>query len=314
NSEKARNTVKGSVLWQVGDHELKLGGHYEKANIRSYSVSGGRIARYFDSNAPYSEAQDIWTWDADFNDGAGALVVGSDGIADYTQDPGDTYDDDDYNDDGTIDYDDYFADQTFQAFKGAYANNIGYDITGQHHVDSGMNKARTPIIAAFFFQDKFEINDLILNIGLRYDHVDPANKIFNPETGGNQNIIITDAGTLAETVYYTDLDGDGAGDPMEYMYSEPTADDTKGKLHQVDVPVSAQWSPRIGLAFPVTDKTVFHATYGKYLMPVKFDYLYISYARFLSNIEQGNYTRSNNPELLPTKTIDYEIGFKQLVT
>ena len=314
NSEKARNTVKGSVLWQVGDHELKLGGHYEKANIRSYSVSGGRIARYFDSNAPYSEAQDIWTWDADFNDGAGALVVGSDGIADYTQDPGDTYDDDDYNDDGTIDYDDYFADQTFQAFKGAYANNIGYDITGQHHVDSGMNKARTPIIAAFFFQDKFEVSDLIVNIGMRYDHVDPANKVFNPATGGNQNIIITDAGTLAETVYYTDLDGDGAGDPMEYMYSEPTADDTKGKLHQVDVPVSAQWSPRIGLAFPVTDKTVFHATYGKYLMPVKFDYLYISYARFLSNIEQGNYTRSNNPELLPTKTIDYEIGFKQLVT
>jgi outer membrane cobalamin receptor len=49
-------------------------------------------------------------------------------------------------------------------------------------------------------------------------------------------------------------------------------------------------------------------------MPVKFDYQYISYARFLSNIEQGNYTRSNNPELMPTKTIDYEIGFKQLVT
>ena len=49
-------------------------------------------------------------------------------------------------------------------------------------------------------------------------------------------------------------------------------------------------------------------------MPVKFDYLYISYARFLSNIEQGNYTRSPNPELMPTKTTDYEIGFKQLVT
>ena len=314
NSEKARNTVKGSVLWQVGDHELKLGGHYEKANIRSYSVSGGRIARYFDSNAPYSEAQDIWTWDADFNDGAGALVVGSDGIADYTQDPGDTYDDDDYNDDGTIDYDDYFADQTFQAFKGAYANNIGYDITGQHHEDKGMDKSRTPMIAAFFVQDKFEVSDLIVNIGMRYDHVDPANKVFNPATGGNQNIIITDAGTLAETVYYTDLDGDGAGDPMEYMYSEPTADDATGLNHQVDVTPSAQWSPRIGLAFPVTDKTVFHATYGKYLMPVKFDYLYISYARFISNIEQGNYTRSPNPELMPTKTTDYEIGFKQLVT
>jgi hypothetical protein len=329
NSEKARNTVKGSVLWQVGDHELKLGGHYEKANIRSYSVSGGSVTRYFNSNAPYSETQDIWAWDAAWNDSTGALVVGSDGIADYIQDPGDTWhiedvdstsgqviitSENDLNGDGNLDYNDYFADQTYQAYKGAYANNIGYDITGQHHEDKGMNKARTPIIAAFFFQDKFEVNDLIMNLGLRYDYVDPANKIFNPATGGNQNIIITDAGTLADRVYYTDLNDDGVGDPMEYLYSEPTDDDATGLNHQVDVTPSTQISPRIGLAFPITDRTVFHATYGKYLMPVKFDYLYISYARFISNIDQGNYTRSPNPELMPTKTTDYEIGFKQLVT
>jgi len=115
-----------------------------------------------------------------------------------------------------------------------------------------------------------------MNLGLRYDHVDPANKVFNPLTGGNQNIVITDAGTLAETVYYTDLNKNGVGDPMEYLYSEPTDDDAAGLIHQVDVTPSTQISPRIGLAFPVTDKTVFHATYGKYLMPVKFDYLYIN--------------------------------------
>ena len=309
-SEKERNTMKGSILWQVGDHELKFGGHYEKANIRSYSVSGGRIARYFDSNAPYSDDQDIWTWDAAWNDSAGALVVGPDGIDDFRQDPGDTY----KAEGNDANYDDYFDDQIFQAYKGAYANNIGYDITGRYDEDSGINKARTPIIMAYYIQDKFELNDLIMNLGLRYDHVDPANKVFNPATGGNQNIIITDAGTLAETVYYTDLNKNGVGDPMEYLYSEPTDDDAAGLIHQVDVTPSTQISPRIGLAFPVTDKTVFHATYGKYLMPVKFDYLYISYARFLSNIEQGNYTRSPNPELMPTKTTDYEIGFKQLVT
>ena len=309
-SEKERNTMKGSILWQVGDHELKFGGHYEKANIRSYSVSGGRIARYFDSNAPYSATQDIWAWDAAWNDSAGALVVGPDGIADFRQDPGDTY----KAEGNDANYDDYFDDQIFQAYKGAYANNIGYDITGRYDMDSGINKARTPIIMAYYIQDKFELDDLIMNLGLRYDHVDPANKVFNPLTGGNQNIVITDAGTLAETVYYTDLNKNGVGDPMEYLYSEPTDDDAAGLIHQVDVTPSTQISPRIGLAFPVTDKTVFHATYGKYLMPVKFDYLYISYARFLSNIEQGNYTRSPNPELMPTKTTDYEIGFKQLVT
>jgi outer membrane receptor protein involved in Fe transport len=309
-SAKERNTMKGSILWQVGDHELKFGGHYEKANIRSYSVSGGRIARYFDSNAPYSATQDIWTWDAEWNDGAGALVVGPDGIDDFRQDPGDTY----KAEGNDANYDDYFDNQIFQAYKGAYANNIGYDITGRYDMNSGINKARTPIIMAYYFQDKFELSDLIMNLGLRYDHVDPANKVFNPLTGGNQNIIITDAGTLAETVYYNDLDGNGKGDPFEYQYSEPTDDDATGLIHQVDVKPSTQISPRIGLAFPVTDKTVFHASYGKYLMPVKFDYLYISYARFLSNIEQGNYTRSPNPELMPTKTTDYEIGFKQLVT
>ena len=72
-------------------------------------------------------------------------------------------------------------------------------------MDSGINKARTPIIMAYYIQDKFELDDLIMNLGLRYDHVDPANKVFNPLTGGNQNIVITDAGTLAETVYYLSL-------------------------------------------------------------------------------------------------------------
>ena len=59
-SEKERNRIRGSILWQLGNHELKFGGHYEKANIRSYPVSGGRVARYFSSNAPYSETQDIY--------------------------------------------------------------------------------------------------------------------------------------------------------------------------------------------------------------------------------------------------------------
>jgi outer membrane receptor protein involved in Fe transport len=119
-----------------------------------------------------------------------------------------------------------------------------------------MDKSRTPMIAAFFVQDKFEVSDLIVNIGMRYDHVDRPIKYLIQQRAGNQNIIITDAGTLGRNSYYTDLDGDGAGDPMEYMYSEPTADDATGLDHQVKAPVSAQWSPRIGLAFPVRINSV----------------------------------------------------------
>ena len=90
---------------------------------------------YFNSNEPYSESGDRWTWDPNYNDGAGALVTGGDGIADYTQDPSDTYDGEDPddnpdNDNNTYTYDAYWDDYLYQAYKSAYANNVGYDVTG----------------------------------------------------------------------------------------------------------------------------------------------------------------------------------------
>ena len=308
-AEKLRDEIKANLLWQYGKHELKMGGAYEKGTIRSYSVSGGRVARYFHFNKPYSETSDQWEWDPDYNNGAGALVAGADGTPDFKQDPSDTYD-------GT-DYSGYWNDYLFQAYKAAYADNVGYDITGGPESSSLMqdiNKARTPIIMAGYFQDKFETDDLILNVGIRYDYIDPANKVFNPLTGGNSNIVINSDGYLAGTVYYNDVNNDGVADPREYTSAIATADDSKGLPHQVAVSPSKQISPRIGIGFPITDRTAFHATYGKYLQPARWDNLYISWNRFLSNIQQGNYTRSNNPELQPTKTTEYEIGFKQLVT
>jgi len=306
-AEKLRDEFKTNLLWQLGDHEIKIGGSYEKGQIKRYSVSGSWAAMYFNSNEPYSEGGDRWTWDPDYNDGAGALVTGGDGIADYKQDPSDTYNGDKYKG--------YWDDYLYQAYKSAYANNVGYDVTGVGLAEmQDINKARTPITVAAYFQDKFELDDLILNVGLRWDHIDPANKVFNPLTGGNRNIVIDSEGYLAETVYWNDLDGDGIKGPREYTSALPTDDDSQGLSHQVDVTPSAQLSPRIGLGFPITDRTAFHATYGKYLQAARWDNLYISWNRFLSNIQQGNYTRSANPELQPTKTTEYEIGFKQLVT
>ena len=145
-AEKLRDEIKANLLWQFGKHELKTGVASEKGTIRSYSVSGGSVARYFHSNKPYSESSDRWTWDPDYNNGAGALVAGKDGEADFKQDPSDTYN-------GT-DYAGYWDDYLFQAYKAAYANNVGYDVTGGPESSSLMqdiNKARTPIIMAGYF-------------------------------------------------------------------------------------------------------------------------------------------------------------------
>ena len=225
-AEKLRDEVKANLLWQLGDHEIKIGGNYEKGQIKRYSVSGSWAAIGFNSNKPYSEDGDRWTWDPEYNDGAGALVWGGDGTPDFKQDPSDTYE-------GT-DYSGYWDDYLFQVYKSAYADNVGYDVTGVGMAKmKDINEARTPITMAAYFQDKFELDDLILNVGLRWDHIDPANRVFNPLTGGNRNIVIDSEGRLATTVFWNDLDGDGTRDPREYTSYLPTDDDSQGLDHQL---------------------------------------------------------------------------------
>ncbi len=344
--ETSRNTFDGSLTWQVGDHEIKMGGSYETSTLRYYQMGRATsLSRYFENNAPYSSSQDRYRWSESLN----ALVMGSDGnmqndeftdlnnngvfepdsgdvfidlpadgIPDFRQEPNDTWGDSlenaDFNGDGIIDYDDYFGDYIFQAYKSAYAENIGYDVTGEHKLDTGLDKARKPVIGAFYLQDKYEIEDLILNIGARYDYIDAANHIWNEETGGSQNIVINTVGQLAATVYATDIDENGVLDPVEYRHSMPTLEDSTGRSQRVAAPTRSMISPRIGLAFPVTDRTVFHAQYGKYFQLPDLNRLFLSYTRFISNLEQGNFTTSANPDLQPVKTTAYEIGFKQLIT
>lgn len=299
----SRTMLKSSLVWQYGSHELKAGGEYSDNTVRYYRMGrASSLSRYFHNNPAYSPNQDIWRWDAAFNDSAGALIQDyeGDGVLDYLQDPSDTWD----SDDGA--YDDYFNDYKDQAYISAYAENIGYNVTGENKVDDGQDKARKPLISAFYVQDKFEIKDMILNLGLRYDYIDPATEVFNPETGGNTNIVIGSDGQIAETVY--------KDDKGNYTSSEATEYDNVGLAHQIAAAPSKQLSPRIGLAFPVTDKTVFHAQYGWYLQQPEFNRLYLSYARFTSNLQQGNFTISANPELKPVRSVQYEIGVKQVLT
>ncbi|NOZ03661.1 MAG: TonB-dependent receptor [FCB group bacterium] len=313
----SRDTYRGSLTWQVGDHELKFGGEYQKNIIRYYRMSRATsLTRYFWNNKAFSPDQDIWTWDPAYNDSTGALILDykGDGIGDYLQDPNDTWDNKDLNGDGTINHEDYLLDYIQQAYGSAYAENIGYDVTGRKKVDSGIDKARTPVIGAFYVQDKFEIKDMILNLGLRYDYIDPANRIFNPETGGRYNIVIMPGNVIAETVYAKDANGNGQFDPKEYIYWEPTEEDQTGKPHRIKAKVRSLWSPRLGLAFPVTDKTVFHAQYGKYFQQPELNRMFISYTRFIQNLTQGNFTISANPDLQPVENTQYEIGFKQMLS
>jgi len=309
-----RNSYKGSITLQKGSHELKAGFDVAKSKIRYYRMGrASSTSYYFANNKPFSPTQDIYTYTTD-STGIVTKTQGADGAPDYTQDGTDTWKNTDYNSDSIVNYDDYMDDYIFQAYSSGYAENIGYDITGRTEINEGKDKYREPVTSAFYVRDKVELEDLVLNLGIRWDYIDPNNKIFNPETGGPNNIVITADNQIAETVYAKDIDGNTTLDPDEYIYYAPTDEDSTGRVHRIDAKKRSWISPRIGLAFPITDKTVFHAQYGRYVQQPENNRMFISYVRFVQNLTQGNFTISANPDLQPQENTQYEIGFKQMVS
>ncbi len=168
------------------------------------------------------------------------------------------------------------------AYRAAYTENYGYPVFFPNNVvdpsntlDQGLDGAKHPVIAAFYLQDKIELSDLVLNLGIRADYMDARDKKpIDP--------------------YRIKLK-EGKMDPAGLV-------DTEGNL---------SISPRIGLSFPVTDRTVFHAQWGKFVQQPELQYLYTGWDFFAGQLSQGNQVTVGNPDLKPVNTVSYEIGIGQ---
>jgi outer membrane receptor protein involved in Fe transport len=154
-------------------------------------------------------------------------------------------------------------------------DNYGYDAYG-NKLSGGINGPKHPIFAAYYIQDKMEFSDLVVNFGLRLDYIDTDSKAFkNPNNIKFVNNLV---------------------DPNDL----------------VDVDPFTQVSPRLGFSFPVTDKTVFHAQYGKFIQQSQLRDIYEGYNVVADNI-QGGYAIQQPVGfgLKPERSTQYEIGFKQ---
>jgi hypothetical protein len=157
-------------------------------------------------------------------------------------------------------------------------NNYGYDVYGNES-DSGLDKAKHPVLAAFYFQDKIEFPDLVINAGLRLDYINIDGQVFK----NAQDIVFT---------------SDNLIDPSSLENVDPLL----------------QLSPRLGFSFPVTDKTVFHAQYGKFIQQSRLRDVLMGINLIADNIK-GGYAIQNPVGfgLRPERTTSYEIGFKQQI-
>ena len=208
-----------------------------------------------------------------------------------------------------------------------------------------------PIYAAGFIQDKFTFSDVIFRVGLRVDYFDANTQVlkdpyalyeirgaadFHSQFGGSRPGNIGDdfkvytEGEEGETVRaYRDGDqwyfpnGQPANDGTEIFggeiafpsYTNPDANiqgrDFDPSISFEDYEPQINWMPRLAFSFPISDQANFFAHYdvlverpqsNNQVTPLTYYYF-----------EETTGIR-NNANLKPQTTVDYEVGFQQLLS
>ena len=171
-------------------------------------------------------------------------------------------------------------------------NSYGYDHFGSETNsefnsaagvdDIGLLAPKKPVFAGVYIEDKITYKDLILNFGLRYDYFDVDNLTLidptRPETAIDFGTNKVDPSGLVKTNTFDAV------------------------------------SPRLGFSFPVTEQTVFHAQYGKFVQQSRLRDMYQGIYGLGTQLRGGFFIATPvGLDVRPTRTTQYEIGFTQQV-
>ena len=151
---------------------------------------------------------------------------------------------------------------------------------------------------AAYIQDKIEFNELIINIGVRFDY-------FNSE-----GRILTDP--RDPEIYDPAL--------LSHLYSNYTPTTAQDSLSAYTIAQRSQFwykkadakyslSPRFGLSFPITADGVIHFSYGHFFQVPEFQYLYTNPNFWVTGA--GATPLVGNANLNPEESVMYEIGLQQ---
>ncbi len=141
-----------------------------------------------------------------------------------------------------------------------------------------------PYQVAAYLQDKIELDYLVVNAGIRFDYFEP------------DGMTLVNADSIAVL------------DNLQPPYSGPLFRKVSAKY---------QFSPRLGISFPITDRGAMHLSYGHFFQVPPFSYLYKNpnfRIPLTGNFPEFIGNTIGNADLQPQRTTMYEIGLQQELT
>ncbi|MCF7841929.1 MAG: TonB-dependent receptor [Lentisphaeria bacterium] len=157
---------------------------------------------------------------------------------------------------------------------------------------------------AAYLQDKIELQDMIVNAGLRFEVFEPDGGVLKDPADPNPR------DPLKLVNKYFDLDGSGT-----ITANEAVADNAKtleDRLEYWFIPAKKKYqlSPRVAIAYPITDEGALHFSYGHFFQIPPYSYLYAN-PDFEVARGSGIGTTLGNADLEPQRTVQYEVGLQQ---
>ncbi|MCX8056119.1 MAG: TonB-dependent receptor [Ignavibacteria bacterium] len=198
----------------------------------------------------------------------------------------------------------YFENINLQPMLDANGNKVNpYNVVIPPITTNNHDKyLRKPQEGAAYFQTKLEMFNMIVNAGLRLDVFNPDGVVLSDPTDPN----IYDP--IKPDNKFFDYNKNGVQDPGE---PSKTVED-RMKYWYKKASVKYQVSPRVGIAYPITDRGVIHFSYGHFLQLPSYELLYTN-PDFELGVGSGNQGLFGNADLKPQKTVKGEIGLQQQI-
>ncbi|MFL3014277.1 MAG: carboxypeptidase regulatory-like domain-containing protein [Candidatus Neomarinimicrobiota bacterium] len=225
-SAYSKTGFSASVQHVMGAHDIKAGVSYNQHSMRRYAVNPSIMKYALDSDTALAK-------------------YGHNGYGTFADIP--AYEWRNYID--GYGYDHNGAEQDDRTFYiGAVPGVANNDTT---YLDG----AKKPTEMGFYLQDKMEFDDLVVNLGVRIDQLDPS------ET----------APANANELYFYNVS----------KYVDPTT--------WKEVETYTEIQPRIGISFPFTDRTNVYGYYGRFSQLVDLNSMYFTAMDYRNQMNTGGY-------------------------